>query len=66
MKITAKRTDGKIVTLRPGEAVCGFGFYWVKITGRPNTRDSGVQGAAFQSWFNNVLFNRLMDEPKRK
>ena len=27
----AKRNDGKIVTLRIGEAICGYCFRWIKI-----------------------------------
>lgn len=58
MRITAKRCDGKVVTLRPGQALCGFSFSWVRIEGGCPS-ESRIEWEAFRAWLEHLLTCKL-------
>ena len=70
--ITAEREDGVVVEIRPGEAICGHGFFSITLTpalkGEYDPWHSGSE-AEYQrmcEWFGNLAATRLMRRPKEK
>ncbi len=58
----AKRSDGKIVALRIGEPVCGYGFSWVKIEPKDKAiiySKSKVERKMAAAWLDHILGQRL-------
>lgn len=57
----AENNNGEIVTLHPGEAVCGYSFRWVKIepADLKYARGSELAQKAFEEWLRHILFVRL-------
>lgn len=65
----AKRSDGKIVRLRFGEAVCGYGFFWVVIEPRDKKfiySPSKAERKMAAKWLDHILGQRLMEKPKKE
>lgn len=70
--ITAEREDGVTVEIRPGEAICGHGFFSITLTCAqkgeydPFHSANPAEYKAAWDWFGNLATTRLMRRPKEK